>query len=419
LKYGVVVDDIDNREKHKNPEFEKKRPLARKIVRRLNGEYPVESIFLDHCITLCIHTLTCCLMYFVFKNLTASMLFAVNVGNNQVSVWLNGKRYGVSAILCLLMYATGAFGILFWVLTPFFQPSALSFPLITALNGHWYHVLILPVAFYIGKGHLVKWIKNRANVISLERYKKWDNRKIILILKTYAFYFFRGIVPFTPSMYISYLQRFGLTEKGTKEAYKIDAMAVFGLILITAIPFLYLWNKYMFFGLVWWAVTIAVYSNYITLTNLLNERYMYLPNIGLMLTFALVLQEINPFAWYLVFVVYVSRLMTFMPMYRGMDSFVEHHCYYFPKDETCWNFRANAASKDNNLIWLMYLTDKGLSHNLDSPRLWLHRAYGFNCMNDASKSRQCLNNVKKLATGKWGEILKPKIESLDKTLNKE
>ena len=413
LKYGLVVDDIDNRARVKYP-----LGFFERIRRALDGYRPIESVFLDHCLTLTIHITVCMLIYFAFGSLAASLLFAVNVSNNQVSLWLNGKRYGINTILCLLTYVCCGFGVVFWVLTPFFQISAMSFFLVMLVKGCWWFLLFVPLLVFVGRYTLFAKIKLKIDSCKTPKHIDWNNKKIFLVLKTISFYFFRGLIPFIPVMYIEYLQTFGLREKDNKKAYRFDLDVVVGLIIVLAIPVLYHINQVMFFGLVWWLLTIIVFGNFVTLTVPLAERYMYLPNVGLMVCLASVLSLIHPWLWIVVFCIYAARLLTFMPMYRDINKFLEHHCYHNPTNDASWNFRTNSSAKHGDILTMAYLTDAGLSANQDSPRLWIHRASCLRLLGQKDLALQCIDNAKKYATGLFGELLKDKINDVENRIKK-
>lgn len=416
LKYGIVVDDIANRKKaHKYPSGEMRRPLWRRVVRRLNGEHPVHNIVLDHAITLGIHTLVCMLMYRVFGSLPAAILFAVNVGNNQVSLWLNGKRYAVNAVLCLLALLTMPWGIGLWALTGIFQASAVTFPLIMMLAGSWWLSLAIPLFFLVGDKHMIKWLRSKASACkknNTQGYVEWNWRKVFFMLKTIAWYFLRGIVPYTPTFYPERFKNFDLTKSGTEESLRFDWGVVAGLAIVALTVVGYLTFPYVFFGMVWWLITIAVFSNAITLTVPLAERYLYLPNIGLMVTFCHLLNLVHPMAWILVAVWYASRIYVFMPMYQDIDQFLRHHTHFYPESDQCWIFRANRHASNGDIFGVMHLSNAGLLSNPKSSWLWLHRANGFVKLAAWKPAEECLEKASAVAEDKQKDMIKDKLNEI-------
>ncbi len=416
LKYGIVVDDIANRKRLEHNAEYYRRHILSSIRFAFNGEFPVKSIFLDHCLTLGLHTIVCCLIYGIFDNLAASLLFAVNVGNNQVSLWLNGKRYAVNAILCLIAFSIGSWGVVFWLLTAMFQVSAVSFPFVMLLAGSGFYILMIPLLFIFGNKHLTEWIKSKKETCKVKAFIKWDDRKIVLFLKTIAFYFMRGVFPYVPTMYPEQFKRFGLINADTEDAYKFDVRAFAGLFIIAVILFGYCFYSSLFFGLMWWLITIAVFGNLVTLTVPLAERYMYLPNIGLMLFLSNLLGLVNGNAWLLFFIIYSVKLQTFMPMYYNIDDYLKHHCFYYPKNDQAWIFRVNRCTELNDVFGVMNLSNDGLVANQDSSFLWLQRAIGFISIGKIDMAKQCVEMARRFARDEYSLFIEQKINDVNKMM---
>lgn len=416
LTYGIVVDDIANRKRaHQRPSCERRRPLWKRLVRRLNGEYPVHNIVLDHAITLTIHTAVCCLMYGIWQNLPASILFALNVGNNQVSMWLNGKRYGVNAILCLLAYMYMPFGMVFWLMTGLFQVSALTFPAVLLFAGNWWLILLTPIVLMIGDAKLSDNIQKRIKDFAegkCPEYVSFPIGKICFVLKTIAYYFIHGLFPYVQTMYPEQFKDFGLRNDVTRDTYRFDVQALAGLMVIALAVVGYIVRPDLFFGMMWWLITIAVFSNVVTLTVPLAERYMYLPNIGLMLTLAMLLNIVHPMAWMLVAVWYATRLWTFMPMYRDIDSYLEHHTFYYPENDQAWSFRCNRHAVNGDPIGVLYLSNMGLLKNQKSGFLWIHRAQGFQNIGQHGLVKECLSMARQCAVDGYKRIFDKEINKL-------
>jgi len=416
--YQPVVDDVSNRVKHNKPEQEKRHSLIVRIRRALDGNYPVRSIGLDRAITFFINTAVCCLMYKAFGSLVASLLFAVNISNNQVSLWLNGKRYGINTIICLLAYIS-PWLIPLWFLTPWFQASAITFPLLLVFKYSPWLLLAVPCGLLAGNKFLINWAKSRIKKNNFPFFHQWNNKKIFLIAKTFAFYFVRGIVPFIPSMYVNYLRNYGFIEEDTKKAYSIDVATVFGFILILSIPVLYMLDPAFFFGLMWWLITIAVFSNYVTITMVFGERYMYLPNVGLMLFLTNCLNLISPNLWLLVFGLYLGRLISYMPMYKDLDAFFEHHLYTDPTNDTGWVGAMNIATAKKDSATALQLTNRALAHGAVSPRIWINRAALVAAYGDKKIALECLDEADVSCTDSYRDILLPKINQLRKEIKEK
>ena len=119
LSYDMVIDDncrkFHEKDLHKN--------LLVRIFRltKYSG-YGGIPLAYDHLLTLLLHTSVCVAIYYCLGGSTLSfitaLLFSVNPSNNQVSIWLNGKRFAVTTILTLLAYGLGPFGVIFYIISP-------------------------------------------------------------------------------------------------------------------------------------------------------------------------------------------------------------------------------------------------------------------------------------------------------------
>jgi len=415
LKFGLCVDDISNRNLDKNPE---KRKLWLRVLRMFDGRGPVKSIPLDHAITIFIHTLTCVLMQVAFNCLPATLLFAVFIGNNQVSVWLNGKRYGIAACLCLLSYILAPLGAIVLLLVPFFQVSGLLFPFVLALKGCWYVIPLFALMLLVGNKYIINWANSRKRKCSNEWYKKFTLKKIPYILKTYAFYFFRAIIPMPPAMYIDYHKKVGLGEEYDNKACKFDLASLAGLVIVLGIPILYKVLPDIMFGAMWWLILISVWNNAITYTTQFGERYMYLPNIGLFVTLIQLLNLINPHLWLVLFGYNLALTIIYLPMYKDLVSYLHHHIYTNPENDISWNFLCNLASDVKNVISVLYLTEQGLKSDKSSKLLWLHRAGALHMLNHHEQALQCLEEAKKGLEPRHTEQFALKIEQLKQQIKK-
>ena len=180
FKYGLVVDDVSTHRGIDKCKMQyRKFPL--RIVGILNGVAPIQNVFIDRCLTFSLHTICCMLIYKVFNSLPVSLLFLVNVSNNQGSLWLNGKRYVVNTIICLLALLYTPIGILLWFITPYFQASAVTFPIVIALKGYWYLAFLVPTALFVGQGFLLRWASGKYKSSKVKEYTHVTYKKIFFI----------------------------------------------------------------------------------------------------------------------------------------------------------------------------------------------------------------------------------------------
>jgi hypothetical protein len=408
FRYGLIVDDINTHPSaylqwHKDNNC--KLPLLLRLRYILNGFVPIQNVFLDRCLTFLLHFIVCSLIYRVFNSVEAALLFAVMPSNTQVAIWLNGKRYAVNAILCLLSMLYMPYTMIFWFITPLFQVSAITFPIILAFSYNWLFILVMPIALLIDNKHIIMWAKSRAKDIKYPILLRWDNRKILFMLKTYSFYFIRGIFPHVPAMWIPYMRDFGMSSETTKKAYSFDLNTFFGLLIVTSIPFIYRLDSNIGFGLIWWAITIFVFSNYISITMIFSDRYMYLPNIGLMFALVHCLKYIHTELWLIVFGLYAGVLLSNMNMYKDLFKFLEHHTYHFPTNEDGWKWLVRCRIEQKNTVLALQTIDNAIVHNCHAPELYMSKANILCAFKDKNGALDNLNKAESICGGDQRKIL--------------
>jgi hypothetical protein len=331
---------------------------------------------------------------------------------------MNGKRYGINAILCLTAYIYN-FGMLALLLTPFFQVSALSFPVVLALTKRWEYILIFPLMALFGGKFLYRWILSKFRVMPVKEYKRFTYKKIFFVAKTLTFYFFRGLLPVAPDIFPNYLRYFGFTGKDTADAYRIDYQTIFGLVLLLGIPVLYITYPTLGLPLLWWLVTISVFSNWITLTVTFADRYMYLPNVGLMVFLGTALNLIHPFAWLIVFGIYVGRLVTYIPIYKNIVSYLEHHTYIDPKNDSAWVSLVELSNSVNEYAIALNYVNTGIKNNGNSPRLWMHKAALLNALNNKKKALECVAVAREKCVDGFEAVFIDKINKIEKMIKEK
>ena len=62
--------------------------------------------------------------------------------------------------------------------TPIFQPNAILFPLVLALKGYWWFLILPVVGLFLWRKNLITWAKFRARMIPVDELKKWNWKKL-------------------------------------------------------------------------------------------------------------------------------------------------------------------------------------------------------------------------------------------------
>ena len=217
IKYKPTVDD-ERREHYKKNQFS---PLVTfwKMIRSSGDCNP--PLLLDHILNIILHTTTCVMIYLFLGadkiSFLTALIFSAHPVNTQVSVWLNGKRYAISAIITILMLKYMPWGIILYPLLSFFQVSALMTPVFYLREGHWWAVFFMFLIFGLSRGHILKQISNRYRTHAPKgELRNTSNSKLIIGIKTFGFYTSHILFPTKIAFLHEFLDTFGKTEKDNK-----------------------------------------------------------------------------------------------------------------------------------------------------------------------------------------------------------
>jgi hypothetical protein len=343
--YGYVGDDVE-------------RSMREQVFHNMFHRWWIQFIGLkhrnpmvSHALTTATHTICCLLIYWTFGHnwcsFVTALLFSINPINTQGAVWISGRNYVTSAILCLLMFMFPFGSWAFYTATSHFAVNAWFSPLLFLGTKYWYCVFIIPVV----------WLLTQNNKQTLSR-KLWDTggikttntemraikwQKIFPFSKTFLYYFGLCLFPFKLGIEHSYLRGFGTNKTDNHAGYKLDwqfcvglgiglFIALWGLICIISG-----WNP-ICYGLVWFAVNIAMWCNFVTYQQHIAERYCYLANIGLMWALANIISP-YPVLVTAFLVAYLIRLLWSMDTYQNDWCAVEYTLKEFRNLSYMWVMR--------------------------------------------------------------------------------
>lgn len=303
-----------------------------------------------HVLVLCIHTLNCLLIYWVFGHsqlsLLAALLFALNPTNNQSSIWISGKGYAMNLTCALLMWGFPLASPLIYLYGTYFQgPSLMFFPLMFLLTKHWYLAFLVILGLYREYGRIFDK-KNPASKFNTESNKELLSvkpKKLIVAMKSLGYYAFNSVTALRLGFYHKYLFAFGVNQEDNKEAYRIDKYFWAGIVMVL----ITLFSLRYTFGLAWFCITLGMWLNFISFNQTITMRYIYIPNAGLMLVLATLLVEF-PFLAIIVLTYYATRLSMFMFFYKNEYWSIEYSCIEQPKFFYPWQNRAVHCFQNQN-----------------------------------------------------------------------
>lgn len=357
ITYKYCSDDIPASQRKKEGHWFVQR------VRQLTGHYrftPQE----DHFLTTIIHTINAVFVYLAFGasdvSFLASILFSINPINNQGSVWISGRAYALA-----IMGILGA--IAFPILAlPFITLSCLTnagyfAPIVLLGSPYPFIFAFAPAAWFFYRKRFFTSVQSKMTTEMFGEDKKVHIGRLVIAIKTVGYYLIDSIIPFKISFYHAFLQSAAGNDIMKKRAYALDRFFWIGLISITSIITYWTlvpWN-YASFGLLWFCVFIAPFTNLIRMSQECAERYCYAPLPGLMFVLASVLMS-YPYITPFVIGVYMTRLWIWMDAYQD-DYFLSENSRLASTDS--WfaqhvsaMLRWNAKSyKEAVILWLMAL----------------------------------------------------------------
>lgn len=387
FNFGLIVDDMRQREFIEHPEgifknisfFEniKRRlygvgTLAHRVYVNL-GEDHIHAINVkhEHILATALHALIGALIYLAFGSnqvsFWAGILYVLNPANNQTAIWLNGRRYVVNIIIVLLMVCS-PWAILLWPFSSLFQVSAVFAPVL--LGGYFW--LLIP-AFLLFGGLITKY-RERHGRSPKDMRHDYSLSRLTVIVKSFGFYFFKMLVPGKTFMYYSKLYFWGITTEGNKDAYAMNKDFAKGLLAVfLALTGIVYFQDSLKLYWVFMVLAIVQFSNIVSITQTLADRYMSLPNVFMMFFLSYFAHQ-TPYALLIIGTIsiyYLTRLQTTMEMFRNLEAMYDYHLYHDPQGLSARIFKITECIQggDNFAAW--ELVRQGLRyHPKDAPMLY-------------------------------------------------
>lgn len=291
----------------------------------------------EHAFTIFLHTTVCVLMYHVLGNnhvsFWAAMLYACNPINNQTSLWLNGRRYVINIILVLSMLAFPMMAPLLYISTGLFQVTAFFSPILLMKLSPWF-ILLIPIFLAIGWKEINARCKKRTKCMAPGDLVNFKPTRIIMVIKTFGFFFFKMLIPGVCSMQYPDRLFWGLTKEGNKDAYAINgdfwkgmaSMVIIGVIIALAPQNARFYAIFMGLAILQWSALLPI-------TQILSDRYCSLPNVFVMF-FMSYFTHMSGIFYIPIMVVfmayYLACLSVVMPMYKDLNAYYTYHMEFFP-----------------------------------------------------------------------------------------
>jgi len=290
----------------------------------------------EYSFTLALHALNCCFMYNATNSFMATILFLVSPVNNQVAIWLNGRRYALGVLCALLIWNYNILFIPLYVYITWIHVYAIMLPIMMLFTPYWWTVPIgLALMFTFGFKRIKKrFLSRKKDYTTDNELQKLHIKKIIIYIKSIGYYFFFTIFPDKPRMYHTKFMYMSKYKKDMKEAYSLnwDFFLSLGALCFMCYELFYQQNLWA----LWWLVFISQYCNIVVVTMMFSDRYCTLASIGLYTILAKYINMLpSPLmeCTYVGFIVYyIIRYSKLFWAYKGIENF---HLYHVAVEPDC------------------------------------------------------------------------------------
>lgn len=427
LEYSLIVDDIRHYTKISNGSY-RWRDISKvngfqnkiKIIfyRTRDRWYGAGTLGLntiwDHALTTAMHALTCVLIYLVFGanqiSFWASVLYALNPTNDQVAIWLNGRRYQMVIILSLMALLFKPWGVLFYLITPMFQFTAFFLPVLYWDVSPLFCLIPLLIYLYSRK-RVHREVKGRMARIHNKDQREWSAKRIIVVIKTYGLYFFKMVFPQIPMFVYKDLMSWGVTEAGNKDAYSFNRDFFLGLLALSLTGVIIYYTGaiglFMFLATLQWCAIIPAFQQY-------SHRYITLVNVFMMYIVSLFLNS-SPYGWAFCLALavhYATRLDICMLQYRSITDFYEYQMFFDPKQPRNRVIYADSYLQVQDVTTAWIIVKEGLRHCPDDFELLFKGAVCAANVGLMDKADEFLNRAEKNYYLGQEELQKNKIDML-------
>ena len=381
-RFSIIVDDIggyDGIQKQKPFAWDKEKSILLNLkvlkgyfIRRCYGGATLggHNIPLDHALAILLHTMICVLIYMVFGysnlSLFASLLYAVNPVNHQTSMWLNGRRYAINIIIVLLMMLYSPWSIILypWTFVNSQVACILSPILIKGLHPMFWAVV--PILLALNYKRIKAKVDSRMEKILCDEQRIFKPKRIIIIAKSYGFYFFNMIAPNRVMVNYPNLFWWGITKEKNAVCYKLNFEFWKGILaLALSLAGVIYFQGYSRIMMIFMIGATLQWSAVFSAVQLNADRYTSLPNVFMMYFLAYFVSMI-PFSNYIfvgIIVYYATQLYHAMDMYASIDWYHRYQMYNAP-DITKPRFnRIEFYFKQKRFLTAWYLIEEGLQYN--------------------------------------------------------
>lgn len=357
----------------------------------------------ENILTVALYAITCVLIYIALGrseiSFFASILYACNPINNQTSIWTNGRRYSINIILVLLMMIFFQASPIFYLFSGLLQVTSVFSPILL-INHSYLFLILIPIFVSFGWSKIKSDCNDRIKGMGTIKIMSFDTNHLIVVIKTYGFFFFKMLIPGVCAMQYPDRIKWGLTKDGNKDAYSIDYHFYKGLlafflsgILIYIVP-----NNIKTFA-IFMILSMLQWSAIIPITQILSDRYCSLPNVFMMFFVSYLciiyanIYGIIPIVALSIY--YLICLFNLFPMYKNLNDFYGYHFKYFPHLSWYRNNLIQDLMNEGSVSTASMHTQEGLKYDQKDFRLLMWGALMCFIKRDIKNCRIFLSEAEK------------------------
>ena len=366
LGYGIVIDDESRYGEKKLPK--RNQFLMQLCNLRYSGLYKA-NVKIEHAVSVLIHTLVCILIWLAFGcnqlSFFTAILFSVHPTTTQITCWLNGKRYGLSAVFVLGMWIALPLGLVLYPFAIWWHITALPAILLAVWEGHWKLLLWAIIPLWMSVKPLQYKFRTRFSRMPEGEIRRLRWRKLVLFVKSFSYYLTHSLLPVKMSFYHQYMETFGFSDADNAECYAYDTEFWSGLGVVCAYvaSVVVTWGTPWSFGLLWWGGFGVMWFQFpISITQAFSERAIYTANIGLCYSLASLLTHFGhvPYFMYLTYCAHTTY--EYMPAYRDINEFYRYALHAFPGHHRASAHVAKRYLKSHQFAHAMVTASRALAH---------------------------------------------------------
>lgn len=334
LLCGYCVDD-DVRVRQFKDDWRAKKWEGLNWIERLDrciyGAGFFKTPFQEHMFTSLYHYANTCLVYYVTGSFTVAVLFLVNPVNNQVSIWLNGRRYAIAITLILLAFKFNLISLPLFLVAAWVHVSAVPFIILMAFQPWGLLMVALGLIGFFAFGGYAKiksrFLSRKADFTKNNECQRLTWKKSIIYVKSLGFYFFHTIFPNKPRMYHKFLYYFSRNKEGNEEGYSFNFEFYKGLAVVLFVGYEMIFQHNIW--ALWWLVFVTPWSNIIQVTQPVADRYCTLSGIGLMVILVKYVEMLpSPYkecTYTAIILFYFLRYAPLFDAYKSQEYFHNYH----------------------------------------------------------------------------------------------